>query len=409
MKIFWIGSAYAGAYENALKKLPKEWLIECSYAQLKQYLDDQYVDYFSKGMVDALKLLGYDIESVLFDLPILQKKWVHENLRQSTELKKEDILFKQIKNFKPDIIFVNDCMDVPFLQYIREKISSVKYFIASSGSALAMLPHKQPLWQFVDAVLCCAMESVGFLRSQGVNAIHFNHGFFSRMPSKNVVEHMSCTFIGSIIRESAFHLKREKLLIEMSSKLPMAIYSPSADISFGTIAKGYFKQIVYDGLQVTPACLRSPVINAVPKLKKFWKAGCRPMNPINFRLMKYLKPAIYGKDMFSVLAASDIVLNIHADSSPMYASNMRLYETTGMQSCLLTDNRRNMKELFNTDTEVVVYDSAEDCVEKAKWLLNHPKERGKIALAGYKRCMKDHTYEVRARQFDEILKRLIKS
>jgi len=56
-----------------------------------------------------------------------------------------------------------------------------------------------------------------------------------------------------------------------------------------------------------------------------------------------------------VLKGSKVVLNIHADSSPRFASNMRLFETTGMGACLLTDGRKNLTELFEPGIEVAEY------------------------------------------------------
>jgi spore maturation protein CgeB len=112
--------------------------------------------------------------------------------------------------------------------------------------------------------------------------------------------------------------------------------------------------------------------------------------------------------MFQVLHDSKITLNTHADTSTRYASNMRLFETTGVGTCLLTDWKENLFELFEPDREVVAYCSAEDCVEKVRWLLNHPKEREAIAKAGQSRTLEAHTFSHRALQLDELLKSMIK-
>ena len=65
-----------------------------------------------------------------------------------------------------------------------------------------------------------------------------------------------------------------------------------------------------------------------------------------------------------------------------------------------------MKELFDPGKEVVTYDSIQDCIEKAKWLIEHPAERKKIAEAGKQRCLCEHTYDNRAVEFDQIIKRV---
>src|SRR5262249_9046480 len=84
-----------------------------------------------------------------------------------------------------------------------------------------------------------------------------------------------------------------------------------------------------------------------------------------------LRPAVYGLEMFRTLRDAEVTLNIHADTSPRYASNMRLFEATGVGSCLLTDSRENLGELFDPETEIVTYRSAGECLEKIDWLLSH--------------------------------------
>jgi spore maturation protein CgeB len=112
--------------------------------------------------------------------------------------------------------------------------------------------------------------------------------------------------------------------------------------------------------------------------------------------------------MYDVIKAAKVVLNIHADSSPIYASNMRLFETTGIGSCLLTDWKINMNELFKEDTEAVTFRSEQDCVDKAKWLLSHDEERNNIALAGQRRVFSSHLYEHRLPEFLDIIKKHLK-
>jgi spore maturation protein CgeB len=84
---------------------------------------------------------------------------------------------------------------------------------------------------------------------------------------------------------------------------------------------------------------------------------------------------------------------------------MRLFEATGVGTCLLTDWKDNLPKLFEPEKEVVTYKSVEECIEKVKWLLDHPQEREAIAKAGQARTLKDHTFAQRAIQLDEIIKR----
>jgi len=107
--------------------------------------------------------------------------------------------------------------------------------------------------------------------------------------------------------------------------------------------------------------------------------------------------------MFQQLHDSRVALNTHIDISPVNASNMRLFEATGVGACLLTDWKANLSELFQPDAEVVAYRDAGECVEKVKYLLAHEAERRRIAVAGQRRTLRDHTFESRAAQIDGII------
>jgi spore maturation protein CgeB len=48
-----------------------------------------------------------------------------------------------------------------------------------------------------------------------------------------------------------------------------------------------------------------------------------------------------------------------------------------------------------------------ECIEKVKWLLEHPQERELIAKAGQARTLKDHTFAQRAVQLDEIIRKAL--
>ena len=88
---------------------------------------------------------------------------------------------------------------------------------------------------------------------------------------------------------------------------------------------------------------------------------------------------------------------------------MRLFEATGVGTCLLTDWKENLSELFEIDREIVTYKSVDECIEKAKWLLEHPQERELIAKAGQARTLKDHTFAQRAVQLDKIIREALSS
>ena len=121
----------------------------------------------------------------------------------------------------------------------------------------------------------------------------------------------------------------------------------------------------------------------------------------------FLNPSLFGVEMYQVIQNSKLCINSHGGVAGDYAANMRLFEVTGIGTCLLTDDKQNMNELFIPGIECVTYQTKEEAKEKINWLLKHPAELTSIAKAGQARCLKDHTYDTRATQLNEIILRFL--
>jgi spore maturation protein CgeB len=119
------------------------------------------------------------------------------------------------------------------------------------------------------------------------------------------------------------------------------------------------------------------------------------------------RPSAFGRAMYQSIRDSKLTLNTHIDAAKDNASNMRMFEATGVGTCMLTERQSDLADIFEPDREVVTYASHEECVEKAVWLLGHDKEREAIGLAGQKRVMKDHRWDQRAAWLDGQIKTLL--
>jgi spore maturation protein CgeB len=128
---------------------------------------------------------------------------------------------------------------------------------------------------------------------------------------------------------------------------------------------------------------------------------------LDAKLRPHTRPAVFGLAMYQTLRRSQVNYNIHGDIAPGSASNRRLFECTGVGSCLLTDYKANISTLFEPDREIVTFSSTEECIDKAKWLLDHPQERRAIAQAGQRRTLAEHTFTQRAEQFDAIIREVL--
>jgi spore maturation protein CgeB len=101
-----------------------------------------------------------------------------------------------------------------------------------------------------------------------------------------------------------------------------------------------------------------------------------------------------------MMSESRIVFNRHIDAAASYANNLRLYEVCGSGAMLLTDWKVNMDEIFSPGVECVTYRDTTECVDLAKFYLRNDEKRDKIAQAGHRRVIAEHTYEHRV---DELL------
>jgi spore maturation protein CgeB len=107
--------------------------------------------------------------------------------------------------------------------------------------------------------------------------------------------------------------------------------------------------------------------------------------------------------MYNLFGISDAVLNMHVGIAGNCAGNMRMFEVTGVGSCLLTDNKKNISDLFDIGSEILVYNNVEDCIEKINWLNEHEEERKSIASRGHQKTLKYHTVGNRCCQIVDII------
>lgn len=393
MKLLHITSAYPEYFREIYQRNNR--LAFASYEKQKNFID---YDAFGWGdfWFHALRPHGVEIQEILYNAAPLQQAWWKEN-RSETELPidLELIAAEQAAEFQPEVLWFNESSP-SLLNKIREKCPKLRLVLGWAGSALPPLE----LYKSMDLVFSCAQESVDRLNAAGFKAALMHHGFdpriLDRVP-KTTEKEFAVTFIGQIIRGSEFHNERSKLLEDLAHNIDLSIFSSIAGLGHKHELRTKLQQVKY-GIDKTLFA-----VGLSSQLKK----KSLPVSQRNPKLEPYLYPAKYGLEMYETIRKSKVVLNIHADSSPKFASNMRLFETTGMGSCLFTDWRENLTELFRPDFEIVTYKNREECIEKAKWLLDHPREVEAIAKAGQARTLQEHTFSHRAEVFLAKVKTLL--
>lgn len=374
-------------------------LHEQNYTDQKKAIDN-HISIWASGWEKALEEKNIPVLTIPTNIPLLLEKWAEEN--NLPLLERLQIIIEMLKRFLPDVLFY-DLYDGDLLKQIKVNIPSIKLVALWKGSP----PVGMEIFNHVDLTISCAPEEVEHLNKIGIKSEHLHHAFNKNVlnSESQINKEFELIFIGQIYRAVGFHLNRDKILREIVKEMELKIFSSANELGVSDFLYHIAKKLAlalllpfYFSLnQVT-----GKYSSEVEKAKKY------PFFPYSLKLKRSLCPTVYGKKMYDVIRNTKVVLNIHADSSPLYASNMRLFETTGVGSCLLTDWKVNINELFREDTEVVTFRSEQECVEKAKWLLSHDEERNKIALAGQQRVFSSHLYEHRAPEFLDIVNKHMK-
>lgn len=403
MKLLKITCCYPEYHSNFYKDHPG--LKFKTFAEQKSVLDYDafgWADFWS----NALEPLGYDVLEVTLNANFMQNAWMQENVHPNKgQFTLQEIALAQVKHFKPDILWY-DHSDCELLSQIRSEVPSLRLIIGWTGSAIPVTDA----WQHMDIVLSCAPESVDKLRESGIHSEQLHHGFDPRINNRLKLreKHINFSFIGQLVRSSQYHLEREQLLLELAHQSGICIFSPSAEFGVMDDLKSLLMSVCW---RLNIVCNKfqfsETLISRIPLLNRVLKWHSSPIRPVNSELKQYIQSGVYGLEMFQVLHDSKIVLNVHADSSPRFASNMRLFETTGVGTCMLVDWKENLKTLFDTDKEVVTYKSVGECVEKMKWLMDHAEEREAIGKAGQLRTLTEHSYANRALMLNEIIRRIV--
>ena len=126
------------------------------------------------------------------------------------------------------------------------------------------------------------------------------------------------------------------------------------------------------------------------------------------KLRQCYRGQLWGMDMFQALRDSKIVFNRHSNLADRYfANNMRLFETTGVGSLLLTDWKQNLNDMFQPGREVIAYRNAGECVELADHYVTHDEEREAVASAGQRRTLREHTYLQRMQELVSIVQQYV--
>ncbi|TRT56206.1 MAG: glycosyltransferase family 1 protein [Microcystis aeruginosa Ma_QC_C_20070703_M131] len=388
------------------------------YARHPELIKQAYVVQYQTMMADcygwadfwthAFGKLGYEVWEPVGNAEPMQKAWALENrikFREKSWL--TDIIKAQVESFCPDILFADDygAYKADFIQQLRSCCPSVKLVLGWCGAPYA----NSSVFKSHDIIFSNIPDLVNLFREQGHKSEYIKHAFEPRILEKIATgraKTIDFSFIGSINKGQSAHNQRELLIKELIQKVNLQIWSAVSYPSPAKLVLLTLRQLAYDMIDLlkqSSSSLNKSSVAAITKFKEYRTTGfSQVVDPV---ILKSAYPPLFGLSMFQHLHDSKVTFNNHIDISSRAASNMRLFEATGVGTCLVTDWKDNLHDLFEPDREVVTYRSPQECVEKVKWLLEHPQEREAIAQAGQARTLKYHTFDQRAIEIDYIIRR----
>lgn len=116
---------------------------------------------------------------------------------------------------------------------------------------------------------------------------------------------------------------------------------------------------------------------------------------------RILPPVDYYQNLPRVYREAGGVVNITGLQMPN-ALNQRCYDVPACGGFLLTDAREAIREQFEPDIEVVVYESREELLDKWAYFSRSAQERARLIERGRQRVLKEHTYRHRVRSMLQI-------
>lgn len=316
---------------------------------------------------------GYDSQWILANNYPAQMIWARENGFSVPDPNEwmHAIVREQIERFKPDVLYTTDSMlfDSRFMRSLNWRPRLVIGWQASD------IPLETD-WREFDIIL----SPLAALRKTAVeigakSAEHFYPGFPLWIADRvsSVQPDLDLVFCGQW--NLATYPRRNQLLHELAS----------ASVHGNRLKCGLFLSGQMDTLTDEVA-------------------QCSLGSRYGMEMYRALRRGRIGFD-----ARGNIGLGLAGNGPASHdiagreTANMRIFETTGVGTFLLTEQHDNVTTLFEPGLEIETYSSISELHDKISYYLAHSKELEEIAWNGQQRCFRDHSMTRRV----EVLHRII--
>jgi hypothetical protein len=347
--------------------------------------------------IEPFKREGFDVEIVYFNAMPLQLKWGNENnVDESCQNDRHELLKRRISKFKPDIIFNDNVFEFNdwWIDSIKGEFSFVKYILGYICSP-SYDPNSIRKYNIIFTCLrSIEKEMIELNLNVKFLPLAFDSSIINRVEINKKPEKKIC-FYGGFVRKSKYHGVREEILSTLVKEdIPIDIYSEAVkldiykDMLSMNLRKATFVVVNF----LKNFLLPNKTVENNLFFNKILQWGDVSISLFDRRLKSKMKYPIYGLNLFNTILKYHSVFNVHGDIAGTEVANMRMYEVTGMGRCLLTDWKPNIEYYFKDGEEVLTYKTVEESIKKIQWIITNPEKALEIGKAGQARTLRDHTY-----------------
>ena len=331
------------------------------YAEQKRRLvQDGYsiVHMFSRYLAPQ----GFETDIVFTEFESAQRQWLREQGLSLVDPAawRHEIAAAQVNAFKPDVLYVTEPVgfDARFLARLTHRPRLVM------GWKAASIPP-QTDWRGFYLILSNFAQTFERGPALGVKHVEFFTPGFpmslrDELPDEGKL--IDVSFIGSVSSE---HLTRTRYLTELSKSQ----LTRENDFSLGYYLRTAEPDLVPVGIAI------------------------------------HNRGGLWGSDMARLLKGSRIALNIGVDHAKGETGNMRMIETGGMGTFLLTEYQDNIRRYFEPGVEAETFASQGELEEKIRHYLANPDEREAIAARGRARCRRDFSMELAVVRLADLIRK----